>query len=472
MRGSTLTTPEVNMFESSKQTTPLLRPKVWALTLLLATLTPAVAFAEGEALSQEHGNLLWTLIAAILVMFMQPGFALVEMGFSRAKNAGNILMKNLLDFSAGVPVFFLVGFGIMFGQDIAGFIGTSGFALSGVDPTTAGGQWDLTFLFFQSVFAATAATIISGGIAERTKFSAYIIVSVAVTALIYPISGHWAWGSLWGGDELGAGWLEAMGFIDFAGSTVVHSVGGWMALAGAIVVGPRLGKYSADGKAKAIPGHNIPLAGLGVFILWFGWFGFNPGSTTTADGTIGYIAVNTAMAACTGALGAMIFAWIKHGKPDTSMSLNGALAGLVAITAGCYEVSPVGALIIGLLAGILVIISIEFIDQVLKIDDPVGASSVHGVCGVFGTIAVGFFAAPGYGDNAGIFYGGGTEILVTQIIGAAAVFAWAFGAGLALFTILKLTIGVRVSQEEELKGLDITEHGMESYNGFQIFTNE
>jgi Amt family ammonium transporter len=460
------------MFEKTKQTTALLRPKVWALTLLLATLTPAMAFAEGEALSQEHGNLLWTLIAAILVMFMQPGFALVEMGFSRAKNAGNILMKNLLDFSAGVPVFFLVGFGIMFGQDISGFIGSSGFALSGVDPTTAGGQWDLTFLFFQSVFAATAATIISGGIAERTKFSAYIIVSIAVTALIYPISGHWAWGSLWGGDELGAGWLEAMGFIDFAGSTVVHSVGGWIALAGAIVVGPRLGKYGADGKAKAIPGHNIPLAGLGVFILWFGWFGFNPGSTTTADGTIGYIAVNTAMAACTGALGAMIFAWIKHGKPDTSMSLNGALAGLVAITAGCYEVSPVGALIIGLLAGVLVIISIEFIDQVLKIDDPVGASSVHGVCGVFGTIAVGFFAAPGYGDNAGIFYGGGTEILVTQIIGAAAVFAWAFGAGLALFTILKLTVGVRVTQEEELKGLDITEHGMESYNGFQIFTNE
>ncbi|MDP3430686.1 MAG: ammonium transporter [Desulfomicrobium sp.] len=460
------------MFESTKQTTALLRPKVWALTLLLATLTPAVAFAEGEALSQEHGNLLWTLIAAILVMFMQPGFALVEMGFSRAKNAGNILMKNLLDFSAGVPVFFLVGFGIMFGQDVAGLFGSSGFALSGVDPTTAGGQWDLTFLFFQSVFAATAATIISGGIAERTKFSAYIIVSVAVTALIYPISGHWAWGSLWGGDELGAGWLEAMGFIDFAGSTVVHSVGGWMALAGAIVVGPRLGKYSADGKAKAIPGHNIPLAGLGVFILWFGWFGFNAGSTTTVDGTIGYIAVNTAMAACTGALGAMIFAWIKHGKPDTSMSLNGALAGLVAITAGCYEVSPVGALIIGLLAGILVIISIEFIDQVLKIDDPVGASSVHGVCGVFGTIAVGFFAAPGYGDNAGLFYGGGTEIIVTQIIGAAAVSAWAFGAGLALFTIIKVTIGVRASQEEELKGLDITEHGMESYNGFQIFTNE
>lgn len=460
------------MFGSTQHTTALLRPKVWALTILIAALSPAAAFAQGEALSQEHGNLLWTLIAAILVMFMQPGFALVEMGFTRAKNAGNILMKNLLDFSAGVPIFFLVGFGIMFGQDVAGLFGSSGFALSGVDPTSADGQWTLAFLFFQAVFAATAATIISGGIAERTKFSTYIIVSVAVTALIYPISGHWAWGSLWGGDELGAGWLEAMGFIDFAGSTVVHSVGGWLALAGAIVVGPRLGKYGADGKARAIPGHNIPLAGLGVFILWFGWFGFNPGSTTTADGTIGYIAVNTALSACTGALGAMILVWIKHGKPDTSMSLNGALAGLVAITAGCYEVSPVGSLIIGLLAGMLVIVSIEFIDQVLKIDDPVGASSVHGVCGVFGTLAVGLFAAPGYGDSTGLLYGGGTEILVTQLIGAAAVFAWAFGVGLALFSVLKATIGVRVSQEEELKGLDITEHGMESYNGFQIFTNE
>ena len=460
------------MYEGTKETTTLFRPKVWALTLLLATATPTMAFAEGEALSQSNANLLWTLIAAILVMFMQPGFALVEMGFSRAKNAGNILMKNLLDFAAGQPAFFLLGFGIMFGSDIGGFIGGSSFGLTGVDPTSEAGQWDLTFWFFQSVFAATAATIISGGIAERTKFSAYIIISIAVSGLIYPISGHWAWASLWGGDEFGAGWLEAMGFIDFAGSTVVHSVGGWMALAGAMVVGPRLGKYSADGKAKAIPGHNIPMAGLGVFILWFGWFGFNPGSTTTADGTIGYIAVNTSLAACLGALGAMVFAWIKHGKPDTSMSLNGALAGLVAITAGCYEVSPVGSMVIGFLAGILVVISIEFIDQVLKIDDPVGASSVHGVCGMFGTIMVGFFAAPGYGSSTGLLYGGGTEILVTQTIGAAAVFAWAFGIGLALFTILKVTMGVRVSAEEELKGLDITEHGMESYNGFQIFTNE
>jgi Amt family ammonium transporter len=460
------------MHEVTKQSSGLLRPKVWALTLLLATITPTLAFAEGEALSQDNANLLWTLIAAILVMFMQPGFALVEMGFARAKNAGNILMKNLLDFAAGQPAFFLLGFGIMFGADAGGFIGTSSFGLSGVDATTDAGMWDLTFWFFQSVFAATAATIISGGIAERTKFSAYIVVSVVVSAIIYPISGHWAWASLWGGDAFGGGWLEGMGFIDFAGSSVVHSLGGWIALAGAMVVGPRLGKYTADGKAKAIPGHNIPLAGLGVFILWFGWFGFNPGSTTTADGTIGYIAVNTSLAACLGALGAMIYAWIKHGKPDTSMSLNGALAGLVAITAGCYEVSPVGAMIIGLLAGLLVVASIEFIDQVLKIDDPVGASSVHGVCGMFGTIMVGFFAAPGYGSASGLFYGGGTEVLVTQIIGAAAFFAWALGAGLALFGILKATIGVRASAEEELKGLDITEHGMESYNGFQIFTNE
>lgn len=460
------------MYEASKQTSTLLRPKVWALTLLLATITPSLAFAEGEALSQSNANLLWTLIAAILVMFMQAGFALVEIGFARAKNAGNILMKNLLDFAAGQPAFFLLGFGLMFGQDIGGFIGSSGFLLSGNDPTSDTGMWNLTFWFFQSVFAATSATIISGGIAERTKFSAYIIVSIVVSAIIYPISGHWAWGSLWGAGELGKGWLETMGFIDFAGSTVVHSVGGWMALAGALVIGPRIGKYGPDGKAKAIPGHNIPMAGLGVFILWFAWFGFNSGSTTAVNGTIGYIAVNTSLAGCMGTLGAMIYAWIKHGKPDTSMALNGALAGLVAITAGCFEVSPVGSLIIGLMAGILVVVSLEFIDQVLKIDDPVGASSVHGVCGMFGTIMVGFFAAPGYGTNIGLLYGGGTDLLVTQVIGAAAVFAWAFGSGLAIFTILKATIGVRATQEEELKGLDITEHGMESYNGFQIFTNE
>ena len=447
----------------------------------MRTLLPALAgillvapqslFAAEEMLSQANANILWTLLAAILVMFMQAGFAMVEAGFTRAKNAGNILMKNFLDFSAGSVIFFLFGFALMFGTDIGGFIGGSGFGLGGVDATTGDGQWTLTFWFFQSVFAATAATIVSGGIAERTKFGSYIIVSMVITGLIYPISGHWCWGSLWLGDA-GAGWLEGLGFADFAGSTVVHSVGAWVALAGAIVLGPRIGKYTADGKANAIPGHNIPLAGLGVFILWFGWFGFNPGSTTTADGTIGYIAVNTSLAAGAGVLGAMVMAWIKFGYPDTSMSLNGALAGLVGITAGCYEVSPMGSLAIGLICGVLCVLSIEFFDKVLKVDDPVGCVSVHGVCGAFGTLAVGLFAAPGYGSITGLFYGGGFGQLFIQLIGVGVVFVWAFGMGYAAFKILDVVIGMRAPKEDELKGLDITEHGMESYNGFQIFTNE
>lgn len=447
----------------------------------MRTLLPALAgillvapqslFAAEEMLSQANANILWTLLAAILVMFMQAGFAMVEAGFTRAKNAGNILMKNFLDFSAGSVIFFLFGFALMFGTDIGGFIGGSGFGLGGVDATTGDGQWTLTFWFFQSVFAATAATIVSGGIAERTKFGSYIIVSMVITGLIYPISGHWCWGSLWLGDA-GAGWLEGLGFADFAGSTVVHSVGAWVALAGAIVLGPRIGKYTADGKANAIPGHNIPLAGLGVFILWFGWFGFNPGSTTTADGTIGYIAVNTSLAAGAGVLGAMVMAWIKFGYPDTSMSLNGALAGLVGITAGCYEVSPMGSLAIGAICGVLCVLSIEFIDKVLKVDDPVGCVSVHGVCGAFGTLAVGLFAAPGYGSITGLFYGGGFGQLWIQLIGVGVVFVWAFGMGYAAFKILDAVIGMRAPKEDELKGLDITEHGMESYNGFQIFTNE
>ncbi|MDY7000618.1 MAG: ammonium transporter, partial [Thermodesulfobacteriota bacterium] len=317
----------------------LLFSAVAVLGIFVPAANPAWAEEAPAMLTQDNANILWTLVAAILVMFMQPGFALVECGFTRAKNAGNILMKNFLDYSAGSIAFFLFGFALMFGNSAGGFIGGSGFALGGINGTTPDGQWTLVFWFFQSVFAATAATIVSGGIAERTKFSAYIILSIIVTGLIYPVSGHWCWGGLWG--EAG-GWLENMGFADFAGSTVVHSVGGWVALAGAMVVGPRLGKYSADGKARAIPGHNIPLAALGVFILWFGWFGFNPGSTTTADGTIGYIAVNTTLAACAGVLGAMLTAWVRFGKPDPTMSMNGALAGLVAITAGCYELSPLG----------------------------------------------------------------------------------------------------------------------------------
>ncbi|MDD4648653.1 MAG: ammonium transporter [Desulfoplanes sp.] len=444
---------------------------MWLAGALVCAVLPTAAFAETEALSQANANILWTLLAAFLVMFMQAGFAMVETGFTRAKNAGNILMKNVMDFGVGAIAFFFLGFGLMFGLDAGGFIGTSGFSLAGITPTTASGQWTFTFWFFQSVFCATSATIISGGVAERTKFSSYLIVSLLVSSFIYPISGHWCWGSLWLGDS-GAGWLEGLGFVDFAGSTVVHSVGGWIALAGAIVLGPRIGKYAPDGKAKAIPGHNIPLAALGVFILWFGWFGFNPGSTTTADGTIGYIAVNTSLAACAGSIGAMIMAWLKFGKPDTSMTLNGVLAGLVAITAGCYEVSPVGSIIIGFMAGFLVVLSVEFIDKVLHIDDPVGAVSVHGVCGAFGTLMVGLFAAPGYGSSLGLFYGGSASLLLVQLLGVAVVGAWAFGTGLVMFKIIKGLFGLRVSEVEELKGLDISEHGSESYNGFQIFTTE
>lgn len=448
-------------------------PPRWAVLAVLWVLgIPAVALAEEpEFFTQSNANLLWTLIAAILVMFMQAGFAMVEAGFTRAKNAANIIMKNMMDFAAGSPAYFLVGFALMFGADAAGLLGSSGFALAGLDSTSPEGQWGLTFWFFQSVFAATAATIVSGALAERTRFRTYIMASIFISALIYPISGHWAWGNLWLGDE-GAGWLAQMGFVDFAGSSVVHALGGWIALAGAIVIGPRIGKYGPDGTPRAIPGHNIPLAGLGVFILWFGWLGFNPGSTTAATGDIGAIAVTTSLAACAGTLAAMAIAWMRFGKPDTSMALNGTLAGLVAITAGCAEVAPMGALAIGAIAGLVVVLSIEFVDKILKIDDPVGASSVHGVCGTLGTILVGFFADPRFGSAAGLFSGGGAGLLFTQIIGALAIAAWGLGCGLILFKILDSLMDLRVSEEEELKGLDITEHGMEAYNGFQIFTNE
>jgi Amt family ammonium transporter len=333
--------------------------------------------------------------------------------------------------------------------------------MSGTD--VAGKDWNWSFLIFQTVFAGTAATIVSGAMAERTKFTAYLSYSVFICAFIYPIFGSWAWGSLLDG----GGWLENMGFNDFAGSTVVHSVGGWLALAGAIMVGPRLGKYNGSKKTNAIPGHNITIAALGVFILWFGWFGFNPGSTTFGDGDIGRIAVTTNLAAAGGAVAAMITSWIIFKKPDGSMALNGALAGLVGITAGCASVTPIGSLLIGLGAGILVVLSVLFIDGILRIDDPVGAVSVHGVCGAFGTIALGLFAVDG-----GLFYGGGWSLLGVQIIGVLAGFAWAFGLGLVMFFIVKKTVGLRVSEEEELRGLDIGEHGMEGYYGFQIFSTQ
>lgn len=415
----------------------------------------AVELAKEEL--QGNINIVWTCIAAFLVFFMQAGFAMVETGFTRAKNAVNILMKNLMDFSVGSIAFFLVGFGLMFGKS-NGFFGTTLFGLSGVE---TGGGWNWTFLIFQTVFAATAATIVSGAMAERTKFTGYLVYSVFISVLIYPIFGSWAWGSLLDG----GGWLEGYGFLDFAGSTVVHSVGGWLALAGAIVLGPRIGKYGPTGKPKAIMGHNIPIAALGVFILWFGWFGFNPGSTTTGDSSIGYIAVTTNLSAAAGAIVAMLVAWVVLKKPDASMALNGALAGLVAITAPCDGVSPMASILIGMIAGALVVFSVLFIDRILKVDDPVGAVSVHGVCGLWGTLSCGLFNM-----ESGLFYGGGLKQLGVQAMGAGAAFAWAFGLGLVLFYGIKMTIGLRVSPEEELKGLDIGEHGMEAYSGFQIFS--
>jgi len=413
------------------------------------------------ALDQET-DWLWTCIAAFLVFFMQAGFALVEAGFTRAKNCVNILMKNTMDFAIGSLVFWLIGFGLMFGVS-NGIFGTDGFMPSGLDAAGALDAGTMVFWIFQTVFAATAATIVSGAMAERTKFVSYLIYSAVISAVIYPIFGSWAWGSLWNGE----GWLSNLGFIDFAGSTVVHSIGGWCALAGAIVLGPRLGKYSKDGTPRAIPGHNLPMAALGVFILWLGWFGFNPGSTCLTDGgEFARVAVTTNLAACAGCLMAMITAWLKFGKPDLSMTLNGALAGLVAITAPCYNVSPVSSIIIGAMAGVLVVFAIVFFDK-LKIDDPVGAVSVHGVCGAFGTLSAGFFAQQPFGGTDGLLFGGGFQPVITQLIGMAAAFVWAFGGAMILFSILKVTVGLRVTEEEELEGLDIGEHGMEAYGDFR-----
>ena len=414
---------------------------------------PTILF-NAEAISpvQDHANFLWTLVAAALVFFMQAGFALVETGFTRAKSAVNIMMKNLMDFSMGSLAFFAVGFGLMFGATTTGWFGTTDFFLSGwAGPD--GDPWILAFWMFQCVFAGTAATIVSGAMAERTKFTSYLIYSVFLCAFIYPVFGSWAWGSLLNG----SGWLEGFGFIDFAGSTVVHSVGGWAALAGAIVLGPRIGKYGPKGEVRAIPGHNIPLAALGVFILWLGWFGFNPGSTTTADKSIAMIFVNTNLAACAGAILAMVTSWIMFKKPDIGMSLNGALAGLVGITAGCANVTPVSSIIIGAIAGILVVLSVVAIDK-MHIDDPVGAVSVHGVCGAWGTLAAGLF-------NIG---GTSTKIIGVQLLGIGSAFLWAFGVAFILFKVVDMTVGLRVSEEEEMIGVDISEHGAHAYNDFQV----
>jgi Amt family ammonium transporter len=404
----------------------------------------------------------WMLLAAMLVFFMQPGFALVEAGFTRTKNTANILMKNFLDFMLGSLLFFFIGFGVMFGCDGAGFLGMPNFGdLSFLDnglPTEG-------FLVFQTVFCATAATIVSGAMAERTKFHMYLIYTVLISVLIYPISGHWTWG---GGFLMAeGGWLENLTgatFHDFAGSTIVHSVGGWVALVGAAILGPRIGKYGKDGKSKAIPGHNLTIAALGVFILWFGWFGFNPGSQLAASGeenrvAISHVFLTTNLAACAGGFFALLTAWLRYKKPSLSLTCNGVLAGLVGITAGCDAVSPWGSIIVGAVCGIVMVFSVEFIDKVLKIDDPVGASSVHGTCGLVGTLLTGLLATDG-----GLFYGGGASLFLAQLVGALIVGAWAAGMGYVIFKLLDVTFGIRVTKRVEEEGLDIYEHGETAYN--------
>lgn len=407
-------------------------------------------------------DVIWVLIAAILVFFMQAGFALCEAGLTRAKNTGNILMKNMMDFCIGTPCFWLVGFGIM-------FAGTGPW-IGGFDPLIRGAYdfgtlptW--CYAIFQTVFCATAATIVSGSMAERTNFKAYCIYSAAISLIVYPISGHWIWGG---------GWLSSLGFHDFAGSTCVHMVGGLVACLGAAMLGPRIGKYDKNGKARAIPGHNIMAMALGVFILWFCWFGFNGGSTvamtTDADMELASLVMfNTNLAAAVATVVGMIFTWIRYGKPDVSITFNAALAGLVAITAPCDCVTPVGAFFIGLIAGVLVVLAVEFFDNVAKIDDPVGAVSVHMVNGIWGTLAVGLFSNGGDGVGVGLFYGGGFRQLGIQVLCAVSVAAYVLLVMFIVFKVIDKTVGLRVPEQIELDGLDIHEHGLASaYSGFAI----
>ena len=436
---------------------PILGPHMWTRFLLLIVLLggaiPVDAQAGPETVSgaenvQTNLDYVWTVLAAMLVFFMQAGFALLETGLTRAKNAINIIMKNVTDASVGVFVFFAVGFGVMFGSSLNGLMGTTGFFLHGL--VEQHGTWTYAFFFFQAVFAATAATIVSGAVAERTRFAAYLVFSVIVTGLIYPIFGAWAWGGLLDG----GGWLERLGFIDFAGSTVVHSVGGWAALAGTIVVGPRRDKYDEDGAPRDIPGHSLPLAALGVFILWLGWFGFNAGSTTAGTPAIARIVVNTVLASAAGAMGALLATWIRTGTPTPMMALNGVLGGLVSITAGCATLAPGGAILTGAVAGMVLVYATAALDWM--IDDPVGAVAVHGVCGAWGTMAAGLF------DVSGLQ----VQQLGVQFLGVTAAFLWAFPVSYVAFQFADRLVGLRLSEAAEEKGLDRHEHDAAAYPGF------
>ena len=409
-------------------------------------------------------NTIWVLFGTALVFFMQAGFSLCEAGFTRAKNTGNILMKNLMDFCIGTPAFWLVGFGLMFGKG-SGIIGSFDPLIRGeYSQALPSGVPLWAFAIFQTVFCATSATIVSGAMAERTKFSAYCIYSAAISLPIYPVSGHWIWGG---------GWLSQMGFHDFAGSTAVHMVGGICAMIGAKILGPRIGKYDKNGKPQAILGHNLTFAALGVFILWFCWFGFNGASTVGMDSdalieTAGRVFFNTNLAAAVACCAALIFTWIRYKKPDVSMTYNAALAGLVGITAGCDAVDAVGAAVIGVVCGILIVLAIEFFDKIAKIDDPVGAVSVHCVCGAAGTVLTGLFAT-GETTEAGLFYGGGAHFLGIQVLGVLAVAAYVAVVITIVFLAIKHTIGLRVKPEEELAGLDVSEHGLfTAYAGFSM----
>ena len=438
-----------------------MRKVLFALALVVFFSLSTPIQAQDQSISGL--DTMWVLIAAFMVFIMHLGFAMVETGFTQSKNAVNIIMKNIMTISLAAIVFMVVGFSVAFGDTAGGLVGNplqymglSGLSLDNAWPGTTVAA--LAFFIFQMMFAGTAATIVSGAVAERIKFTGYVLFAIIIVAAVYPVVGHWIWGS---------GWLAELGVIDFAGSTVVHLVGGSAALAGVLVLGPRAGKYS-NGNVNVIPGHSIPLAALGGLILWFGWFGFNPGSNLSASPAIALIAVTTNTAAAAGAITTMIITWLKSGKPDAAMTINGFLAGLVAITAGTAAVSPLSSVLIGAVAGVLVVYAVDFFDRVLRIDDPVGAISVHGACGAWGTLAVGLFAQKAYGGVDGLLFGGGLSQLAVQAVAVASTFVFVFTACLALFKAIDVLIGLRVSEHEEIVGLDISEHGMSAYPDFEV----